>query len=142
MNEEIKDTLNMQLYSVIQFMGAIGYSFEQLEKGGFLFVDNNGQHKAHKYLSVNTAVKLHNCRWYKTNNKKGEIVYTPDLGQVKGVYLDIEVCPYIHKLSEASKVVMWSKIQYQSKSKDITLANNNAHLVQLADEEYDYFYNY
>jgi len=127
-----QDTKELQMYSVIQFMSAIGYTLHRTQQGGLVFVYDNADVKVEKQtLSVQTAIRLHNADWC----GMGAIHRSPCMLGFK-FYTDI----YTITQAKAAKVVEKVKLQYCKRSKSLKLQHESGHMVRFVNPSYQYLF--
>ena len=127
-----QDTKELQMYSVIQFMSALGYTLHRASKGGLVFVYDNADVKLEKQtLSVQTAIRLHNADW----RGAGAIHRTPCMLGFK-FYTDA----YTIIQAQAAKVVQKVKLQYCKRSKSLKLQHESGRMVRFVSPSYQYLF--
>ena len=109
------DTTVVQVRSVLNFMYALGFSLDEESKSG-RFVSKNKAFKGNKYLSFNTAAKMHNMA------DSGWIV-NQDTGEVKPHFIEMVngFSTIGVRLAQASKLVKQVKLSVDKHGQVITL---------------------
>lgn len=123
------DTITIQVRSVLNFMYALGYT---LDDNGGRFVTKVSSAQGNRYLSVNTAVKMHNAGesgWFEVQGTAFPKCVQMQRGyQPLGVHLAIA-----SKLVEQAKFVSTSKGKVTMQSAMIKPMNKV--VAQLVDAE-------
>lgn len=122
------DTLELQQFSVQQFMQRLGYVLCRTDRQGLVFVLNDPRPAERRLVSYNTAIRLHNS----------ELQFVGDGTQVKSAdpLQDTVIDTYIATQALAAKVVQKVKIQYSKKNKMIVLPNESDKLVKFTNPVY------
>ena len=119
--EEFKalPTIELQKFSLQQFMSGLGYTLYRTNKGGYVFVSNGDEastyfNKDKMLINYNSAVRLHNAEW---NVLPDGVAYTESAGFL------FKSDAYFLMQALAKKVVEKVKLQYSKKRKQIILLN-------------------
>jgi len=127
------DTTVVQVRSILNFMYALGYVLDGTVKTARFFTEAaDGQ--ANRYLSVNTAIRLHNmpAHGWELVEVKGDLVAKP-----KGVNLKAGYTPIGVRLAIASKLVDKAKISVnrtgQIVTQDVMIKPLNVAVLQLVE---------
>lgn len=113
---EVKDSRDLQLFSLMQAMGALGYQLMRTNRQGYVFYNPIHAKYGKSLMSVQNAMRLHNTLDHYTN--MGYDAYT------------------INQFLSA-KVVHNVKLQYCKKKKLIKVNGGvNANYVAFTDEAY------
>lgn len=120
--EEIKPTTHLQLYSLKQYMGCLGYEWSG--EAGFWegqkhFVSYDYKNRHRKNISFSTAVNLYNC------------LYTDSHGVGYNAPFDFD--PYSIRRAEAAKIVKGLKLQLCKKTGYIKTQND---IVEFVSNKY------
>lgn len=112
MEYNVNETYDLQLFSLMQCMSAIGYKLMRTERGGYVFMSTLNINKEEMLMSFNRAVRLYN----------------------NGIQDKYDL--YFQKQFEAAKIVKEIKIQYSKKQKRAFLQSVNSSLVKVVEPEY------
>ena len=116
-NEEfVADTRDLQLFSVIQAMGVLGYQLMRTDKGGKIFYNPSKSKSGDALICMRRAVMLHNCI---------DHIYPHGCDS------------YTVNQFLAAKVVHNVKLQYSKRSKQVYVnGGENANYVAFTDPSY------
>jgi hypothetical protein len=106
--EETINTKDIQLFSVSQVMGTLGYQLVVTNHGGLLFYNEHRVEKGNGKISVRSAIQLHN--------------YPSNLD-------DLDFDAYERYQFRAARVVVNAKLQYSRKQKTVLVTNNKIKFV-------------
>lgn len=113
---KISNTKDLQLFSVIQAMGTLGYQLMRTERNGYIFYNPTLTKFGKSLMSMQRAIMLHNC--ISPTSTHGCDAYTVNM------FL-------------AAKVVHNVKLQYWKRKKRISVNGaKSAHLVAFVDPAY------
>jgi len=117
---EIKDTKDIQLFSVIQAMGVLGYQLMRTSKGGKIFYNASKSKSGDALVCMRRAIMLHNCI---------DPIYPHG-------YDSYTVNQFL-----AAKVVHNVKLQYSKRSKQVYVnGGENANYVAFTDPSYPHLF--
>jgi hypothetical protein len=124
--KNVQNTIELQKFSVQQFMKRLGYTLYSTERGGLVFVSDSPFPTEFRVVGMNTAISLHNSGWDTLNgycraNRKENFI--TDL--------------YTLVQAVNAKVVDKVKIQYSGKKKQILASNQSDHIVTFVVAEYE-----
>lgn len=124
--KNVQNTIELQKFSVQQFMKRIGYTLYRTEKGGLVFVNDSPFRTEFRVIGMNTAIALHNSGWETLNCHCRS-------------YRKPEIVTDLYTLVQAvnAKVVDKVKIQYSGKKKEVVASNQSDHLVTFVIPEYE-----
>lgn len=130
---QVVDTTVIQVRSILNFMYTLGYTLDGTVKTGRFFTEAaDGQ--ANRYLSVNTAIRMHNMppeNW-ELFGVKGAQVAKP-----KGINLKAGFTPIGVRIAIASKLVDKAKISVtrtgQIVTQDVMVKPLNVAVLQLVE---------
>lgn len=115
--EGVADTRDLQLFSVIQAMGVLGYQLMNTNKGGKIFFNPAKSKTGDALICMRRAIMLHNC--------------------IDVHYNQHHYDAYTVNQFLAAKVVHNVKLQYSKRKKQIYVnGGENAHYVAFTDEAY------
>jgi hypothetical protein len=113
---DIEDTRDLQLFSVIQAMATLGYQLMLTERGGKVFYNQSKRKTGDSLISIKRAINMHNS----TQDSHG---HDHDLYALKQFF--------------AAKVVHKVKLQYSKKNKTIYVnGSKSANYVLFVEPEY------
>lgn len=101
----IKNTAPIQMQSVVNFMGALGFVPDRTRKNGSFRNEGQSKRVANRHVSFETAVRLHNSSIEKWVVMEGFAVY-PELKLATG-FMPISVV-----MAHASKLVAKVKVRF------------------------------
>lgn len=67
--EEIKDTTQLQIHSLLGYMSGLGYFFNVNASGNSWFVSSDHMNKGRRNISFSTAVDIYNYRYHDNHGK-------------------------------------------------------------------------
>lgn len=122
------DTIDLQQFSVMQFMLRLGYTLYKTDRNGLVFVNGMPGKMERRMISFNTAIRMHNCGFE----------YAGDGTQVKSgdPLVSTYVDTYLATQALAAKVIEKAKLQYSKKQKRIILVNEPSKLVKFTNPVY------
>ena len=121
----MKETSMIQLQSVVNFMGCLGYVLDRERKNGSFRNEGQTKRVANLHVSFDTAAKLHNSPM-ESWTLFGESAIS------RKVYLETGFSPVSVVLSYSSKLVQQSKIRFNRHGKMIL--DHQANLVKPANQ--------
>lgn len=115
--EQIINTQDLQLFSLMQAMNTLGFELMRTNKGGFVFFNPSRSCNGNNLISMNNAITMYN-KLSKTDSYGYDAYYVNQF--------------------LAAKVVQHVKFQYSKKKKQLMLhsENGHAHYVRCVDDAY------
>lgn len=124
---DIQNTLELQNFSLQQFMGKFGYTLYRTNKGGYVFVSGMPGKIERRLMSMENAIRLHNSDWQVDET-------TGRCQSADGVY-QTDLYTLIQAIS--SKIVNKIKFQYSKKKKQLILNSKVANIVKFEQKVYE-----
>lgn len=119
--DEIKDTTELQLHSLMGYMQALGYHMADTVTGNNWFTSFHYSNKARTNIAFSTAVDIYNNKYADNHGNKNVSVHPFDFNQYR-----------LHK-AQAAKIVNFCNLQMSKKTGFIKTTSN---IVKFTKPEY------